>query len=302
MSKRFTVVGIGEALFDIFPDASRLGGAPLNVAVHAHQLGQPQTVQGVVVSRIGQDELGQQLLQSLQKRDIDTGFIESDPDRPTGTVYISQDAQGSPIYDITQNAAWDWLQYDTELDALARRTAAVCFGTLAQRSAETRNAIHRFLAGCPQALKLLDVNLRTTTFDDELHHILDRSLTQANALKLSDEELPEIARLLHLRADIGEVPAKLIETYQLDFIALTRGAQGTRLITADETVDGQPADFNPLPDATPVGAGDSVAAAVILGRLLNHPLQQIADHANRVGAYVAGQPGATPELPDDLKP
>ncbi|MEX0655379.1 MAG: carbohydrate kinase [Phycisphaeraceae bacterium] len=298
--ERFTIVGLGEALFDLFPESQRLGGAPLNVAIHAHQLAQVRQGRGVIVSRVGQDELGRALIDQLKERGLSIDFIQTDPDKPTGTVYVDLDNQGQPSFDIVQNVAWDVLSFDFDLEDLARTCAAVCFGTLAQRDAQTRNTIYRFLDTARQAIRLFDVNLRQDFYDAR---ILRRSCDLATILKLNETELPTVASQLHVFVD-GDDPdalvAGLMKPFDFDMVVLTRGKRGTRLYTPQGTVDGEPADYPAAEGADAVGAGDAVSAAVLVGRVLRMPAQRIANLANHVGAYVASQPGATPTLPDEV--
>lgn len=299
-----TICGIGEALFDIIEGQYVLGGAPLNVAVHAHQLAAKRHGRGIVVSRVGQDPLGYQISQTLSGRGMDVQYVQSDPDHATGQVYVQTDSDGQPTYDIVANSAWDWMQYDPDLDTLAQRCDAVCFGSLAQREVQSRNTIYRFLEACrPSAIRLFDVNIRLDFYNRQ---IILRSLEQANALKLNEDELPLVCKL----AGLGDVPSgterqallKLMKQFKLNWIIYTRGAKGTTIHTPAENgvFEGTPAKTNPVEGADAVGAGDSVAATCLVGAVLRKPWQQIADLANKVGAFVASQPGATPTLPDEL--
>ena len=297
-----TICGIGEALFDVIDGTQVLGGAPLNVAVHAHQLIYGKGGQGLVISRVGQDPLGQQVCESLAKRKMDTQAIQTDPDHATGQVYVQTDEQGQPSYDIVANAAWDWLQYDPDMDSFAQRCDAVCFGSLAQREAQTRNTIYRFLDICrPSTIKLFDVNIRQDFYSRQM---INQSMELANALKLNEEELPLVCKLLGL----GEVQAggerdamvKIIKQFKINWIIYTRGAQGTAVHTLGSFYQGKPASVNPVKGADAVGAGDSVAATCLVGAVLRKPWDQVVDVANQVGAYVASQCGATPPIPDEL--
>ena len=304
MNQRFTIVGIGEGLFDIFPDGQKLGGAPLNVAVHAHQLAQVRSGRAVIVTRVGQDDLGTQLLDELRQRGLATEFIQSDPDRPTGAVYIDFDSQGQPQFDIAQNVAWDNLQYDPDMEDLAQRCDAVCFGSLAQRDAQSRNTTYRFLDAARRAVRLFDVNLRKDFFDLQ---IMRRSCEMATIVKLNEHELPEVAKLLGLAgneqrdADAADAQAQAIrKMFDLDMLVLTRGERGTRLYTETEQIDGEPAHYQPADQADAIGAGDACAAGVIVGKVLRLPLARIATLANHCGAFVASQPGATPVLPEQI--
>lgn len=294
MARPRTIVGIGEALFDIFPDSERLGGAPLNFAVHAHQLGN----EGVMITRIGQDRLGEQIVDELRRREMTLDHVQSDPDHATGTVVIDFDADREPVYQITPGAAWDHLQWDGDLDHLAVQADAVCFGTLAQRAAQARNNIIRFLEASSRGLRLLDVNLRESFYD---RRIISRSLELADAVKLNQTELTRIGQLLSLGEDPDAIAAAMIGRYKLDWLAVTAAEQGMAVHTPDGrkyTGQAHPATGE---EGDPVGAGDAAAAALVHGVIRRWPWDRIITFANAVGGHVASQPGACPDLPDELK-
>lgn len=298
MAHRFTIVGLGEALFDLLPEGEKLGGAPLNVAVHAHQLAQARGGRGVIVSRVGQDDLGQRVYDELHERGMTTDYLQSDPDRPTGTVVV--DLSGDAVsYDIVEGVAWDIIQYDPDVEDLAQHCDAVCFGTLAQRDAQSRNTIYRFLDAARRAFKLFDVNLRPPWYDAQS---VKRSTEYANGLKLNEDELPEVAEMLGVYEDDPDALVQgVMSRYDLKLMVLTRGKRGTRLIAPGQApVDGEMPAFTPEDHADPVGAGDSVSAAVLLGRVMRFDLERTADLANHVGAFVAGRHGPTPPLPEHL--
>ena len=292
MDRSRTIVGMGEALFDVFPEETRLGGAPLNVALHAHQLGN----RGIVVSRIGQDRLGDQVLEALHRREMPDDHVQSDPDHPTGTVLVDFDAEGQPTYEIVEDVAWDYLQWDGDLDHLAGHCDAVCFGTLAQRVAQTRTNIYRFVEQARRAIRLFDVNLRQTYFD---RRQISHSLDIANAVKLNLDELATIADLFALPSDSAECAAALIGRHELKWIALTRGAEGTVVYTPDGTW--HEAEVPPAGDAgDAVGAGDACSAALLHGAIRRWPWPRTVALANAVASHVASQKGACPELTEEL--
>lgn len=313
MTQPFSIVGLGEALFDIFPDRQVLGGAPLNVAVHAHQLAAPVGGRGVVVSRVGQDDLGSQLRADLAARGMTTDYVQSDPDHDTGKVYVGLDPAGQPTYDIARNVAWDWLQFDPDLESLAQRCEALCFGTLAQREGQTRNTVLRFVESARRAVRMLDVNLRPG-YDDSRN--LRRGVEASTVLKLNEQEAPVVARMLGLtlgqearaagaasagdHAEAEAIAAALLAEFRLQMVVLTRGPRGTLLLTDRARVEGAPARFEPADGADAVGAGDACGAAVLFGLLRRWPLQRVADLANLCGAFVAATPGATPPLPPQI--
>jgi len=287
-----TIVGIGEALFDLFPDEQRLGGAPLNLAVHAHQLGN----QGVVVTRIGQDRLGDAILAELHQREMDTTHVQTDPDHATGTVLIDFDEHDEPSYQIVEDVAWDMLQWDGDLDHLSAHCDAVCFGTLAQRNAQCRNNIYRFVDQAHRALKLFDINLRQDYYD---RRQIARSLELADALKVNADEMTRVAALFNLDTDDDAAAAALIGKYKLKWIALTNGAAGTSVYTTDQKYAADAVAAGDGGDA--VGAGDATAAALLHGALRRWDWPRTLMLANTLGAHVAGQKGACPGLNDDIR-
>ncbi len=284
------IVGLGEALYDMLPAGPALGGAPLNAAVQAHQLGN----NAVVVSRIGRDALGQALLDDLAGRGMDTNFIQRDPHAPTGTVEVTlQD--GEPEYDIKRGTAWDCLAWDEPLAGLAKRCDAVCFGTLGQRLEPARSTIRQLVTAASQAVRLFDLNLRQDYFSAAL---IEAGCRAASIVKMNEAELATVAPLLGLGQ--AEEIRQLIEHFDLDLFVLTRGKLGTTLHSANSVVVDQPARFAPEPDADSVGAGDACSAAILHGTVRRWPLEQTADLANRLGAFVASRHGPTPKLPADL--
>lgn len=295
------LVGLGEALFDRFPDRCILGGAPLNLAVHANALLQRAGGGSTIVTRVGNDELGDQLIEHLKSKGLSHAFIQYDSKYSTGVVDVSLDDEGHAEYSIKENAAWDHLRFETTLAKLAANCRAVCFGTLAQRHPATRAAIYGFLDAAPQAIRFLDVNLRKPHYSAA---ILDQSLNRATVAKLNEHELPLVCGILGLKTPTNDAPGELaqvmIQAFGLDLLALTRGALGTVIYRDGKRVEGSPVQLNRSPGADSVGAGDACSAALVTGLLLGLADQQIADMANRIGAYVAGMPGATPDLPEEL--
>lgn len=173
------IVGIGEILWDMLPEGKQLGGAPANFAFHASQAG----MHGIVLSAIGFDSLGAETYDMLVKLDLDNILIDSD--LPTSTVNVAIDANGIPHYEITENVAWDELAFVRSFKEIAEEASAACFGTLAQRSKMSHDAIHAFLRAMPDgSLKVFDINLRQNYYSKD---IIEESLCIANVLKLNDE-------------------------------------------------------------------------------------------------------------------
>jgi fructokinase len=295
------VVGIGEALFDCFSDRLILGGAPVNFTVHVHRLLSASGGRGLLVSRVGDDRLGERLLGELTSRGIPTNLIQRDPIHRTGQVKVRLSSGGHPDYDIAENVAWDHLAFEDSLQLLATTCDAVCFGTLAQRHQTSRATIQRFLQHATNALRVLDINLRQHYFTIEL---LDTSLKLANVVKLNLEELEHVSDMLSDSLKRYRTPNDqargLVDAFQLQLLALTRGKDGTVLYTADQIVAAEPVSIDRSPGADSVGAGDASCAGIIYGLLMNWPLARTLELANRLGAFVASQPGATPQVPTDF--
>ncbi len=218
------IVGIGEVLWDLFPDGPRFGGAPANFACHAAALGGDS----YVVSRVGDDELGRGALHELQQRGLNTDFIARDPTRATGTVDVTFDANGVASYRFASDVAWDALAWSEELQALAARAAAICFGTLGQRERISGDTIRRFVAGTSgSCLRIFDANLRPPFFDEET---IVESLKLANVLKVNDEELPIVADAACVTGSAGKVIRDLARKFQLRCVAVTRGTRGAAAV------------------------------------------------------------------------
>lgn len=287
----FIVVGLGEILWDMLPAGKQLGGAPANFAYHTQALGG----RGVVVSCIGNDELGKGIMSRLKELGLDYGYIGVDDNHPTGTVTVELDKEGKPNYTIHENVAWDYIASNSGLLELAAQANAVCYGSLCQRSQVSRKTVRDFLGATkPDCLCVFDINLRQSYFSKE---IISAMLELSNVLKLNGEELSVVTDLLGFSGQEPDILSELSDIYGLRLIALTRGADGSRLYAQGENSnhEGFPAEV-----ADTVGAGDSFTAAMTLGLLYCKPLDWINEYSNRVASFVCSQSGATPKLPDSF--
>lgn len=288
------IVGIGELLWDIFPDGKKLGGAPSNFAYHVSQLG----MNGLSVSAVGKDELGSEALFALDENKL--SYHADRVDFPTGTVIVSLDGRGKPEYEIIRDVAWDNIPYTTELEFIAGQTRAVCFGTLAQRSGVTAGTISRFLDAMPggkNTYRIFDVNLRQNYYTREM---IDSSLRRCNVLKLNDEEIPVVAGMSGCGGDmsVGDMCGEIMAAYGIEIIILTCGAEGSYVFSPGNTI------FRNSPRvviADTVGAGDSFTAAFISALIRGRTLEYAHELAVEVSAYVCTRPGAMPPLPEHLK-
>lgn len=292
MPQQYVIAGLGEILWDVFPDGARFGGAPANFACSAAGLSEETNV--FMVSSVGRDELGKRALESLRQHRVDISCVSS-IDRPTGQVIVELDAFGSASYKFAADTAWDNLAWSAELAQLAARTDAVCFGTLGQRSEISRATICQFVSATPRsALRIFDINLRPPYFSDA---IVLELLALANVLKLNDDELPAIVSLCNLSGSTTEMMQQLATRFELHSVALTRGAAGAVLVRGEE-MHQQPGVEAKVVDT--VGAGDAFTAAFALGLLQRDDLADINQRACRVAAYVCSQSGATPTIPADI--
>jgi fructokinase len=292
MHESYTVVGLGEILWDLLPGGKQLGGAPANFAYHAQVLG----ADSCVASSVGDDPVGKEILDQLQTLGLDTRFIMQDPGHPTGTVSVTLDENGVPNFTIHEQVAWDFIPLTDNLLKLARECCAVCYGTLAQRSPASRSTIRQFLKETDEnCLRVFDINLRQNFYDRDT--VLDM-LYLSVCLKLNDEELPVVARFCDLKGTESELLSALIKKYNLDLIALTKGKASSRLFTeADDSQLSAPA----VTITDTVGAGDAFTAALVVGMLNGLPIREIHAHATKLAAFVCTRPGATPRIGIELK-
>jgi fructokinase len=286
VNQHHIVIGLGELLWDLFPAGKQLGGAPANFAYITSLLGD----EGIPASRLGQDSLGADAIRRLGELGLSPEFIQKDAEHPTGTVKVEVDRTGQPRFEISESVAWDFLEWTPQWQKLTQQADAVCFGSLAQRSETSRATIRKFLLGLRQnAVRIFDVNLRQNFYTVE---VLAESMKLASILKLNHEELPKLMRLFELENHGEDDSARrLLSSHDLKLVCVTRGNGGSLLVSAHERSE-HPGFKVKVADA--VGAGDAFTAALVHGYLRNTPLAQINEIANRVGAWVASQPGATP--------
>lgn len=285
------VVGMGEALWDVLPEGKKIGGAPANFAYHVSQFGLPSCV----VSAVGDDALGDEILENLTSKGLKQ-LIEKVP-YPTGTVQVEIDQAGVPQYEIKENVAWDNIPWTTSLETLAKKTKAVCFGSLAQRNAVSRETINRFLDTMPRdedTLVVFDVNLRQGFYNKE---ILCKSMEHCNILKINDEELVTVSRMFgYPGIDLQDKCWILLGKYNLKMLILTCGINGSYVFTPGNV------SFLPTPRvevADTVGAGDSFTAAFISCVLKGMPVAEAHRRAVATSAFVCTCNGAMPVLPDE---
>lgn len=286
MKDRYVIVGLGELLWDLLPSGPQLGGATANFAYFASLLGE----EGVVASRVGRDDLGDRAVDRISGLGLSTDAIQRDEVYPTGTVDVAIGPDGQPDFIINGDVAWEHMAWTAGWAALAERTDAVCFGTVSRHQAGSIGAVTAFLEALrPSAICIFDVNLRQDRYSTALLH---DSLQHAHIVKLNDEELRTVCPLLDLGGeDLESMARQLREAYELEVVCVTRGAEGSLVVTSTETVahPGVPVDV-----VDTIGAGDAFTAVLASGYLRGVPLERVSEAANRLGAWVASQTGAMP--------
>jgi len=280
------LVGLGEALWDLLPSGKQLGGAPTNFVYASRLLGD----EAIIASRVGFDEQGQEILNRLERLGLSTSYVQRDDGHPTGTVHVQVDERGRPAFMITKDVAWDYLEWTPQWQELAAQADAVCFGSLAQRSPNSRKTIQRFLqTTSPAALRVFDANLRQSFYTAEL---LCESLKAATIVKLNDDELRQLSELLKLSGkDERTLAVQLMRAFDLEMVCITREARGSLLVTEKVMTE----HFGlQVKVADTIGAGDAFTAALVHCYLRRASLEEVSDAANRMGAWMATQVGATP--------
>lgn len=300
------IIGLGEILWDVFPDEERFGGAPCNFACSAAELVKNEvagfasrggietrstTLAVHFVGAVGRDTYGERGCQALRERGVVTCAIQTNA-ATTGRVTVQLDSVGAASYVFDPISAWDFLAWSEELETLAAQCRAVCFGTLGQRGAQSRETIRRFVARTPrESLRVLDINLRAPYFDASL---IRESIALANVLKLNESELPVVADVCHCSGSEREVLEQLAQVFSLQTIALTKGEAGALLYSGGHWSE-QPGQSVQVVDT--VGAGDAYTASLVLGLLRGDDVESINRHAISVASYVCTQPGATMPFP-----
>ena len=294
------VVSFGELLWDLLPGGPELGGAPSNFAYRMHSLGR----EAVIVSRVGNDDLGRLALSMLREKGLNTDYIQIDPTRPTGTVNVMVNPKGEPDFEIVPNVAYDFIEFTPEFEGLAARAECVCFGTLIQRNEQSRGTLDRFLDAAPSAKKVLDLNLRKNCYNFDTIH---ESLRRADVLKLNSTELVELAGLLQVEKlvprqdpanELGYFGQMVAHRFNLELCIVTRGAEGSLAMKFDEASGGHdhfttmaPHRSFPVTVQDTCGSGDAFTAAFMHQYLDGKSIDVCSAYGNALGALVAARPG-----------
>jgi len=281
----FTVASYGEALWDLLPAGPVLGGAPLNFAYRVNSLGN----RGVIISRLGEDELGRKALEKITALGMEKTFIQWDGKHPTGSVEIRFDDAKNPDYTIIEDVAYDYIEVLDGLVDFMRASDCLCFGTLAQRNETSRKTLWRLLDAFSGSFTLLDINFRRNCYSKET---ITFSLDRTNVLKLNEEELMELAEIYGSQGrSLPGITESLVKKANLRYCVVTLGPQGAFAVSRDGETIYSPAFDVDMVD--PCGAGDGFSAGFIHALLNKKPLTEACRFGNALGALVAQQQGAT---------
>jgi fructokinase len=279
-------IGIGEVLWDLLPTGKLVGGAPSNFAYHTQQQG----ASSCIVSAVGNDSNGNEIKEALLKKNLTTDYIQT-VDYPTGTVDVNLNSSGEPSYSINENVAWDYISLPKNIDKQIKHTAILCFGSLAQRNAYTRNSIKKIIQKVnDDCLIVFDINIRQSYYNKE---IIQESLAFCNVLKLNVDELAILRSLLNLKGlDDKVVVEKLMKQYNLKLVALTYGSKGSVLMTPNNVSQLKTPKINVLDT---IGAGDSFTATMAMEFVKDKSLDKVHQRAIEVSSFVCQSNGAMPD-------
>jgi fructokinase len=281
------VICFGEMLWDILPSGRKAGGAPMNVATHLQNLG----IQTSIISQVGADDLGIELLDFLEKQGVASNYVQENYTYPTGTVQVSLDDKGSPSYQIVYPVAWDFIQLKNENIDAVKDADALVFGSLACRSESSRATLFKLLEVA--TLRIFDINLRPPFFTPEL---IETLLQNAEIVKLSTEELAQVSQWFMFSGNEHSQLAQLKKQFGLETIILTKGAEGVTCLQGEQYLK-QAAISIQVVDT--VGSGDAFLSGFIYNMLNMKPLHECLEFANATGALVATHRGAIPKISED---
>lgn len=282
-----TIICFGEVLWDVLPDKRIAGGAPMNVAFHVNQFG----MQSKMISCVGDDELGKELLRFLEDKGVSTSLIQTDPTFPTGTVNVILDNGGSPSYEIVNPVAWDYIRADDKAKDAVKAADALVFGSLACRTERNKRTLFEYLELAP--IRVLDVNLRAPFYSQPL---IESLLARADIVKMNDEELALIGGWQ--RAEGGERAQleAIQKKFKIDVLILTRGKNGAACLDGEGFYEHP--GF-PVKVQDTIGSGDSFLASFLSKHLSGQSPAECLAFAGAVGALVATRAGGTPEITAD---
>lgn len=282
-----TTLSYGEILWDVFPDYKKPGGSPANLAYHLHCLKN----RSLLMSRVGKDENGDELLNFLIQKGVLTDHIQHDNSRETGKVTVHFDGN-EPSYTIHEPSAWDYIEMTNDISRQSSEIDAVCFASLSQRNDQSAETLQHILNSVPEScLTVFDLNLRPPFINKEL---ILKNIDQSDVIKLNEEEYKTVSNW----ACTDSLADDLIKQDRNKTVLITLGADGSAMYNSDGYFkhDAFPISGN----GDFVGVGDAFLACFTHLNLLNTPNDDILRTANQYAAYVASQQGGMPEIPKQI--
>lgn len=279
------IVAFGELVWDVFPDGRKMGGAPVNLVYRVNTLGD----QGLLVTRVGDDQEGADALKMLDKLVISRDYVQVDAQYHTGTALVKVGSEGRPDYQIAGDLAFDHIEVTPQMLVLASEADCISFGTLVQRSAISGQALRQLMAAAPGALKMLDLRLRKNCYTRQ---IADESLRMANVLRVKENELYLLKNLLGLfEYESRGLAGELVSEYDLDVVLVTRSKAGAFGLARSGTYFEDPGYVIDLIDT--VGAGVAFSAGFLHVYLEDKDPEAALRFGNAAGALTAETHGAT---------
>jgi fructokinase len=289
------ILVIGEILFDLFTNYRRLGGAPFNFAYHLINFG----FNVRFISRIGMDDAGKEILQTLELARFNLDDIQVDGDNPTGSVNVRLDKSGAPKFDIISDVAYDYIEFIPEYHSnLISGAQIIYFGSLVQRSKAGCKNLQAFITRkASETPNFYDINLRPGCYNNA---IIEKSLLKTDILKLNTDELGKLKQMLSLNVSNDDLVYHLMETHSISTVSLTKGESGSELFTNQGCFNSEPAEAIRVVDS--VGAGDAYAAMLAAGLLEKWRPEEILDRAALFASRICEIKGAIPDSASFYEP
>jgi fructokinase len=276
------VVCFGEVLWDILPSGSVPGGAPMNVAYHLQKLNKNPAL----ITRIGIDDKGQQLMKIFSGQDVCTDFFQVDNKYETGKVFANPNEYNEVVYDIVKPVAWDFIGWDDAFTELVSNAEFFVFGSLAARNKVSKDTLFKLLETAKN--KVLDINLRVPHYN---RRIVEQLLRKANFVKMNLAELELITGWFSNYTNIEDRLQSIADKFKLSNMVVTMGGDGALLLMNGE-ITKHPGFKVDVVDT--VGSGDAFLAGLLSQLLDNASSEASLEFASGLGAFIATQTGACP--------
>lgn len=284
------IICFGETLWDIFPEGERIGGAPLNVAYHLHQLG----LGARIISRIGNDEWGRRLKQQVKAWGLSADTLQEDFVHETSKVLAHVKGNGETTYEIVKPVAWDFIEREEAYRSLARVADALVFGSLAFRSPDSRETLLGMIE--ESRFTVFDVNLRPPHYiEDQILEVFE----QVNLLKLNNDELQTISGWLgYEKESEADQVKRLRDQFSMEEVLVTKGSEGARYFADGEDIVVKAVRVKVV---NTVGSGDAFLAAFLSRKFgeMTFSLKECLEEAAVLGAFVASKDGACPDYSEE---